>query len=436
MASKLGLAFKEWRRRSLLRKLFDIVLAAFAAAGFAILGAWLLFQLGVTNNGGARDKNYRYLASVTEMTKNAKGAAGDTAATCDMWQYARLATFARFYPDNARNILKAVELSNGKANIDQMIAAAIIYDDSTGVCEALSALDELKGRYPQRRHANAIPWMATDEWELLKPSIAKDSAAIREAARLTGVEPRLIAACLVGEQIRLFNTKREKVKQYLGPMKVLAVENQLSWGVNGIKEYTAIAVERNLKDSLSEFYMGRKYEHLLDFETDDTASERYNRIVNYRDHLYSYIYTGCILHQTKLQWERAGYDISGRPDILVTLFNLGFQVSKPKANPVCGGSRVVVDDVTYTFGALGFDFYYSGEMSDVFPYTGQIFASEATSATQVGDMIRLGDTIVTNIPKAMPKIRKNDSTTRDSSTSAPTTLTTPAAQTKKQDSII
>ena len=51
-------------------------------------------------------------------------------------------------------------------------------------------------------------------------------------------------------------------------------------------------------------------------------------------------------------------------------------------------------------------------------------------------MIRLGDTIVTDIPKATPKIRKNDSTTRDSSTSAPTTLTTPAAQTKKQDSII
>ena len=433
MASRLGVAIKAWHKRSLLRKLFDIGLAAFAAAGFVIIAAWLAFQLGLTNNRGAKDKNYRYLASVSDMRKNAEGSTEKATQNNDIWQYARLATFARFYPDNARIIMDAVKQSGGMANIDQMIAAALTYDDSTGVAEALSALDELAVRYPRQTRPNAIPWMATDEWQLLKPSIAKDSAAIREAARLTGVEARLIAACLVGEQIRLFNTKREKVKKYLGPMKILAVENQLSWGVNGIKEYTAIAVEHNLKDSLSEFYMGRQYEHVLDFETDDTATERYNRIVNFHDHLYSYIYTGCILHQTKLQWQRAGYDISGRPDILVTLFNLGFRVSKPKANPVCGGSRVVVDDITYTFGALGFDFYYSGEMADVFPYTGQLFASDKTAATQVGDMVRLSDSLVTSIPKATPKIRKSDTTATDSSLKS--TAAVPPTQATTKDSI-
>ena len=111
------------------------------------------------------------------------------------------------------------------------------------------------------------------------------------------------------------------------------------------------------------------------FATNDPVTERYNRLVDYRNHLYSYIYTGCILHQTMLQWRRAGYDISDRPDILFTLFNVGFSQSVPKPNPVPGGSHIDVGDETYTFGALGFDFYYSGELSNVFPFQRERFVS-------------------------------------------------------------
>jgi hypothetical protein len=114
--------------------------------------------------------------------------------------------------------------------------------------------------------------------------------------------------------------------------------------------------------------MGPAYEHLLDFTTDDHETERYNRLVDYRNHLYSYIYTGCILHQTMLQWRRAGYDISDRPDILFTLFNVGFSQSVPKPDPMPGGSHITVGDREYTFGAIGFDFYYSGELAEAFPF--------------------------------------------------------------------
>ena len=219
--------------------------------------------------------------------------------------------------------------------------------------------------------------MATDEWEMLKPSIVKDSALLIKAGKLTGVEPRLIVACLVGEQIRLFNSNREIVKRYLGPVKMLSVQSQFSYGVNGIKEHTAIAVEQHLKDTTSPFYMGRQYENLLDFETDDPTNERYRRLVDYRNHLYSYIYTGCILHQTMLQWRRAGYDISNRPDILCTLFNVGFAQSHPHAEPRCGGSHISIDGTLYTFGTIGFDFYYSGDLADVFPYWEHSFIDDS-----------------------------------------------------------
>jgi hypothetical protein len=74
------------------------------------------------------------------------------------------------------------------------------------------------------------------------------------------------------------------------------------------------------------------------------------------------------LHQIKKQWERANFDISNRPEILVTLYNVGFAFSKPKPNPEVGGSRINIHDKLYTFGAIGFDFYYSGELAEEFPF--------------------------------------------------------------------
>ena len=122
--------------------------------------------------------------------------------------------------------------------------------------------------------------------------------------------------------------------------------------------------------------MGKHYENLLDFTTDNHEMERYNRLVDYRNHLYSYIYTGCILHQTMLQWRRAGYDISDRPDILFTLFNVGFSQSHPHGDPRCGGSHISVDGRSYTFGAIGFDFYYSGDLASAFPYMRKRFIED------------------------------------------------------------
>ena len=359
----------EFKLRPLWRKICDILLVLFALAGVAILGAWGLYQLGVTNNRGAVDKNYRYLMSVSEI-EGLKDAKLTQEQIDEQWamQLERLAALAHRYPVNARLILNAAVISDDPLIIDRMVAALNIYIDTVEVDRLTSAGGIMSTE-------NAIPWMSEPAWPALKEAILRDSALINEAGRLTGVEPRLIVGCLIGEQIRLFNSKREMFKKYLGPVKVLSVQSQFSYGVNGIKDFTAEAVEEHLKDSTSEYYMGPAFEHLLDFESDDHVTERYNRLVDYRNHLYSYIYTGCILHQTMLQWRRAGYDISDRPDLLFTLFNVGFDQSVPKPNPVPGGSRITVGDREYTFGAIGFDFYYSGELATAFPFRRQRFVS-------------------------------------------------------------
>ena len=280
--------------------------------------------------------------------------------------------------------------------IDRMVAALSIYTDSSAV---------------EVSQVNAIPWMATPEWEALKEAITRDSALIREAGRLTGVEPRLIVGCLIGEQIRLFNSKREMYKKYLGPVKVLSVQSQFSYGVNGIKDFTAEAVEEHLKDPSSEYYMGPAYEHLLDYpEGTDVAEERYRRLVDYGSHLYSYIYTGCILHQTMLQWRRAGYDISDRPDLLFTLFNVGFSQSVPKPDPMPGGSHIKVGDCEYTFGAIGFDFYYSGELATVFPFRHDRFLTSQSTADVEAIQASITDC---NRPERGSEYRHDSSVTTD-----------------------
>lgn len=375
MASRLSIAWHSWCQRTLWRKVFDVVLVLFASAGAAIIGAWGLYQLGVTNNRGAIDENYRSLMSVSEI-EDLKHAKLTREQINDQWalQYGRLAALARYYPENARLILSAAQYSNDPLVIDRMLAAASIYmDDDTELDQLTDKIANLLKATPQQQHGNLVPWMNGPEWPALKDAILRDSALINRAGQLTGVEPRLIVGCLIGEQIRLFNSKREMFKKYLGPVKVLSVQSQFSYGVNGIKEQTAITVEEHMKDPTSEFYMGKAYEHLLDFETDDHITERYKRLVDYRNHLYSYIYTGCILHQTMLQWRRAGYDISDRPDLLFTLFNVGFSQSVPKPDPMPGGSHIEVGGVEYTFGAIGFDFYYSGELAEAFPFRRERF---------------------------------------------------------------
>ena len=385
-------AWQSFRRRSWRRKLFDILLVAFAAAGAAIIGAWGLYQTGITNNRGAVDKNYRYLMSVSELD-NLKEASLTQAEIDEQWalQYGRLAALGRYYPENARLILQAAQHSADPLVVDRMVAAAGLYmDDHADLDQLNDRIEALLRSVPQQQRGNIIPWMAGPEWVALKDAILRDSALINEAGRLTGVEPRLIVGCLIGEQIRLFNSKREMFKKYLGPVKVLSVQSQFSYGVNGIKDFTAEAVEEHLKDPESEFYMGPAYEHLLDFATDDHATERYNRLVDYRNHLYSYLYTGCILHQTMLQWRRAGFDISDRPDVLFTLFNVGFDQSRPKADPVCGGSHITVGDSVYTFGAIGFDFYYSGELAQAFPFLRDRFYA-TPAALSAADVARIQD---------------------------------------------
>jgi len=210
-------------------------------------------------------------------------------------------------------------------------------------------------------------WATLPEWQTIRAAILKDKAVIYRASATAGVSPRLIITQLVVEQLRLFYTERESYKKFFEPLKILGSQTQFSWGVMGTKEETAIEIENNLKNRSSTYYLGSTYEHMLDFKTADIKQERFTRMTDQHDHYYSYLYAGLYLKQIMTQWKSAGFDISGRSDILATLYNIGFNGSRPKANPQSGGAEIKIGDHVYSFGSLAREFYDSNELVEEFP---------------------------------------------------------------------
>lgn len=210
-------------------------------------------------------------------------------------------------------------------------------------------------------------WSTLPEWNTIKDAVKKDTALINRAGVSSGVSPRLIVSALVVEQLRLFYTERESYKKFFEPLKILGSQTQFSWGVMGTKEETAIQIEKNLKDTTSPFYLGPDFEHILDFKTTDIKQERFIRMTDQHAHYPSYFYAGLYFKQIMTQWKSAGYDISNKPEILVTLYNIGFANSKPNANPQSGGAEIKIGDRTYSFGSLAKEFYYSDELLEEFP---------------------------------------------------------------------
>lgn len=253
-------------------------------------------------------------------------------------------------------------LTNGEGVIDNQRNSFI---DKNDVKQAVLTEETLKNKTAQSETTPA--WAKSEEWSALKTAILRDKEAIYRASAIMDVRPRLLVSLLIVEQLRLFHDNRELFKTVFAPLKILGNQSQFSWGVMGIKQETAVEAENNLRNTLSPFYAGEKYEHVLNFTTSDINQERFTRLVNENDRFYSYLYASVIIKEIETQWKNAGFDISNRPEIISTLYNIGFKYSKPNSNPKSGGAEITIGTTTYSFGSLSLDFYNSKELLVEFP---------------------------------------------------------------------
>lgn len=211
-------------------------------------------------------------------------------------------------------------------------------------------------------------WNNTEEWKTLSAGLIKDKDVIDRVSKETGVSSRMIVASVTPEQLRYFTSNRESFKKYFEPLKILSSLSKFSLGVSGIKQETAVQIENNLKNSFSPFYLGKEFENIITYpDNQDRDTVLYNRLTDPKDHYYSYLYTALFIKQIQSQWKNAGYNVDTRPDVIVTLFNIGFKQSIPKPNPEMGGANITLGSQTYSFGELGTIFYNSEELADVFP---------------------------------------------------------------------
>ncbi len=366
----MSLNSKKPRKRSPLRIVGFGAIVIFALIGFILTTLFFAVKLHITNDPGAVDFNDRYFQEIKDKYGKSNYQDTNKMAIREAVMFSQIVALSKYYPENALNILNAFYKSHNLSETERMVDIVNLHMQDNK--EYSSDIEEIKKdakiERKQKFSGSVFFWMNIAEWSDFKIAVAKDKALIDSVANLTRVEPRLIVAVLVGEQIRLFNSDREAYKRWIGPLKILSVESTFSLGVTGIKATTAEVIEKNLKDSLSVFYLGPQYSHLLDFRSDSIESERFKKLTDFKNHFYSYLYAALNVKQIMMQWERSGFTIADRPEILATLFNIGFDGSIPKANPMVGGSTILIRDVPYTFGAIAFEFYYSGELYDAFPF--------------------------------------------------------------------
>lgn len=227
-------------------------------------------------------------------------------------------------------------------------------------------VDNQRNYFQERIKDGDLEWAKGEEWQTLKEAILKDKETIDKVSIETGIKSRTIVSPLVVEQLRLFHSEREIFKSVFAPLKILGNQSQFSWGVMGIKQDTARQIENNLKDPQSPWYLGREYENILDFLTDNPNNERFLRLTNEDDRYYSYLYSAILIKQIESQWEKAGFPIDNQVGIIATLFNIGFNNSKPNSNPKIGGAEIEINKTAYSFGGLAQSFYDSNELVGIF----------------------------------------------------------------------
>jgi hypothetical protein len=384
--------------KKILKVFYWIVVYGFALVGFVFVGVFFAIRLKITNVSGAVDNMSQVFETRASEVKDINQKLEEASKSADVdslktkidqlttekdlkiKNLCSLDELSYVAPKNVQKILAAKKQNLSDLTLSNMIFAIKTYltdSDSfdKNVADCMVDFDssrvneeEIKTRAESLEGKNIFVWPDTEEWKTVTDSVLKDRDGITRAAAMVDLDPRLIVSDLIVEQLRVYYSARELYKQYFEPLKILSNMNKISLGVMAIKEDTAIQIENHLKDRTSPYYLGPQYENLLNYaDGQDVAAERYNRLMDNR-HYYSYLYAAIYLKQMMVQWKNAGFDISNRPEIMGTLFNVGFPQSKPNANPKVGGSTVTIGQNKYSFGRLSYEFFYSGELVEAFPY--------------------------------------------------------------------
>ncbi len=338
------------------------LIVALALVGLVFSGVFIAMKFGWTNvKGSIKERNDSFFMNVPKDTTD--GSTDQAVVLCKIHALANVA------PETAKKIQIVYETNADSALVNKMFATAQLRFLSTGLLGRFAECARVTIPDTTPIAQTAYAWADSPEWQVLKSAFIRDQDIIRQAAKDAGVSPRMLLGGVVGEQFRFFTSNRDSFKSYFEPLKILATLSKFSYGIAGLKPETVQRIEENLHNPKSAYYLGKDMENIIRYPVgSDEAQIRFDRITDTKNPYYSYLYVGLFMREVIQQWKGEGFDISNRPDALSTLYNLGFNRSIPKAEPVAGGAPITVNGELYNFGELGEQFYYSGELIQEFPY--------------------------------------------------------------------
>ena len=361
-----------------LKVILIIILFIFAGIGVIFSGVFVAMRLHLTDVKGSIDSRNEYFnqakneiarfPTINKTDSNTNLNKLNPEIEC------QIMTILTILPTNGEQILDAYMKTRSDIIAMKMIDALVMVtsDSNQTMKNEIDKCSEVAGNSLLFKNntsdQDVFGWVSSPEWQTLKDALVKDKDFINQASHDSGVPSRIIVSTVISEQFRFFTANRESYKKFFEPLKVLGNGTKFSYGVAGVKFETAKVIESNLKDKNSPFYLGSDFEDILNYGDRDPDLELMARLTDNKNHYYSYLYTALFLKQVMTQWQNAGYQINDRPEVLSTLFNLGFSKSVPKANPDVGGSTITINNHDYTFGGLSYEFYYGGELSDIFPF--------------------------------------------------------------------
>lgn len=351
-----------------MNKVFSIVTGVFAIIGIIFVGVFFAIQFGLLNVRGLISERNQAIrsarADTIDVSKNTTKDTNRAVMLC------KIHTLANYAPQTAHAINQVYETTPTSDLVQKMFAVASRRFNTLSFVNQLKDCETVTVPDTNPVLQTAFPWADSDEWAVMKSAFIRDQEYIRNAARDAGISPRILLGGIIGEQFRFFTNSRDSFKSYFEPLKLLASLSKFSFGIAGLKPETVARIDENLKNPESVFYLGQSMEQIITYPegTEDVDALRFERITDTKNTYYSYLYAGLFMRQVTAQWKHAGYEIGNNPGVLATLYNLGFNRSIPKANPQIGGAPITVNGTLYTFGDLAYEFYYSGELLQEFPY--------------------------------------------------------------------
>lgn len=171
---------------------------------------------------------------------------------------------------------------------------------------------------------------------------------ISSASEMFDVNPAYLSAIIYTERTKNYDWTDEAFDEVIA-----RVGQNSSLGFAQVKMKTAYFIEKQLSDSTSKFYCGKKYENIL-----KVSKTPYLLIEKLKNDSLNILYAAAYLRVIQSFWSKNGYSIDNKPEIIGSLYQLGLfhsngKVREPHFNPKANEFGLIVKESTSLFDMFG-----------------------------------------------------------------------------------